>query len=704
MAGTLVSFEKKGDLAIVTLNNPPVNSLSFQMFSQIEEAMQELIADRSVRGIVLVGSGRNFSAGFDLSSVSKDVKPDFIAENMPKTHRMLDLMEDSPKPIVAAIAGNALGGGCEVALGCHYRVADKTATLGLPEVKVGLLPGAGGTQRLPRLIGLMDGLQVIGQGKMLGGAKALELGLVDQLVEPGQVLEAAMKLALEKSGSSTHPKAREKSDKLPPREMAEQMFAMARHMIDSAPVRFRAPARAVACIEAGVLEGYEAGIAAEQKLFVDCYFDEQAQGLIHFFFASRSTGKIKELEGVAPVPVARVGVIGGGTMGRDIAFVHLLAGYPTHLLEVDQGRLDAAVATIKGHFARRVEKKKLSPADAEKLFAQLTPTLDYASLAGVDLVIEAVFERMDIKKDVFTKLAAACKPGCILASNTSTLPIAELAEVTKDASKVIGLHFFSPARAMPLLEIIRFGSTSKETIQTCLQVAKKIGKTPVLVRDCYGFLTNRIAFAYGAEANALLEEGATIEAIDQATVAFGFPMGPFTMGDMAGNDIAYHAIPGMIQAYPNRARPVSPLVDMMFRAGRHGQKAGKGFYAYDENKKAKPDPEMAGMVDEVRRVRGVTPRTDISAEEITERIVYTWVNIAADCLEDGTALTPDDVDVATVMGFGFPAWKGGAMNYARQVGFGKIVNALDRYAAKYGKVYEPSAWLRRAAEGETSAT
>lgn len=698
MAGKLVSFEKKGDLAIVTLNNPPVNSLSFEMFSQIEETMQELIADRSVKGIVLVGAGKNFSAGFDLSSVSKDVKPEFIGDNMPKTHRMLDRMEDSPKPIVAAIAGNALGGGCEVALGCHYRVADKTATMGLPEVKVGLLPGAGGTQRLPRLIGLMDALQVIGQGKTLNATKAHELGLVDQLVEPGQALDAAMKLASEKSNQSSHPKAREKADKLPPREMSEQMFAMARHMIENAPVKFRAPGRAVSCIEAGVLNGYEAGIAAEQKLFVDCYFDEEAQGLIHFFFASRSTGKIKELEGVAPMKVAKVAVIGGGTMGRDIAFVHLLAGYPTHLLEVDQPRLDAAVATIKGHFDRRVEKNKLSRADADRLFGQLTPTLDYQSLADVDLVIEAVFERMDIKKDVFIKLAAACKPSCILASNTSTLPIGELASVTKDASKVIGLHFFSPARAMPLLEIIRFSSTSKETIQTCLEVSKRIKKTPVLVRDCYGFLTNRIAFAYGAEANALLEEGASIEAIDKATVAFGFPMGPFTMGDMAGNDIGYHAIPGMIKAYPARARKVSPLVEKMFQAGRHGQKVGKGFYAYDENKKAKPDAEVAAMVDDVRKELGIKPRTDITPEEITERIVYTWVNIAADCLGDGTALSPDDVDVATVMGFGFPAWKGGAMNYARHVGFGKIVAALDKYAAKYGKVYEPSPWLRRAAE------
>jgi 3-hydroxyacyl-CoA dehydrogenase len=700
MAGSLVSVEKKGDLAIVTLNNPPVNSLSFDMFSQIDQTMQHLIADESVRGIVLVGAGKNFSAGFDLSSVSKDVKPDFIAENMPKTHRMLDRMEDSPKPIVAAIAGNALGGGCELALGCHYRVADKTATLGLPEVKVGLLPGAGGTQRLPRLVGLMDGLQVIGQGKTLSGTKAFELGLVDQLVEPGQVLEAAIELARSKSTQTTHPKAREKQDKLPPREMSEQMFAMARQMIENAPVKFRAPGRAVRCIEAGVLDGYAAGIAAEQQLFVDCYFDEEAQGLIHFFFASRSTGKIKELEGVAPMKVARVAVIGGGTMGRDIAFVHLLAGYPTHLLEMDQPRLDAAVATIKGHFARRVEKKQLSAADAEKLFSQLTPTLDYASLSEVDLVIEAVFERMDIKKEVFKKLAAACKPSCILASNTSTLPIGELAAVTRDSSKVIGLHFFSPARAMPLLEIIRFDATSKETIQTCLEVAKRIKKTPVLVKDCYGFLTNRIAFAYGAEANALLEEGATIEAIDQATVAFGFPMGPFTMGDMAGNDIAYHAIPGMMKAYPDRARKVSPLVDKMFESGRHGQKAGKGFYAYDENKKAKTDPEMTAMVAEVRKQLGVAVRSDISAEEITERIVYTWINIAADCLEDGTALSPDDVDVATVMGFGFPAWKGGAMNYARHVGFGKIVKSLDQYAAKYGKVYEPSAWLRRAAQSE----
>lgn len=699
MSSSLVQVEKRGAIAVVTLNNPPVNSLSFPMFEQIDTTMRELIADSAVKGIVLVGQGKNFCAGFDLSSVSLDVKPEAIRENMPRTHTMLDMMEDSPKPIVAAIAGNALGGGCELAMGCHYRVAESTATLGLPEVQVGLLPGAGGTQRLPRLVGLLDGLQMIGQGKTIRAEKAAKLGLVDQLVEPGTALDHALALATEKASSTSHPKAREKADKIPPREMCEQMFTMARAMIDQAPVKFRAPVRAVKCIEEGALNGYAAGIKAEQDLFVECYFDDEAQGLIHFFFASRGTTKIPELKGVAPAKIGQVGVVGGGTMGRDIAFVHLLAGYPTTLLEVDQGRLDAAVATIKNHFARRVEKGKLTKEDAERLFGQLTPTLDYATFKDADLIIEAVFERMDIKKDVFTQLAAVVKPSCIVASNTSTLPIAELASVIKDPSKVIGLHFFSPARAMPLLEIIRFDGTSKETIQTCLEVAKKIKKTPVLVRDCYGFLTNRIAFAYGSEANALLEEGASLEQIDQAMVEFGFPMGPFTMGDMAGNDIAYHALPGMVKAYPERARKISPIVGRMFESGRHGQKVGKGFYAYDDQKNKQSDPEMAAMIDGIRKEVGAQIRTDISKEEIQERIALTWINIAADCLADGTALTPDDVDVATVMGFGFPPWRGGAMNYAKKLGYAKIVEKLEGYAAKYGKVYAPSSWLHKAAQG-----
>lgn len=694
----LLLVENRGGIAVVTLNNPPVNSLSFEMFQAIDQTIRDLVADTSVRGIVIIGKGKNFSAGFDLSSVSTEADPALIKSNMPKTHVMLDNMEDSPKPIVAAISGNALGGGCELAMGCQYRIADTTATMGLPEVKVGLLPGAGGTQRLPRLVGLVDGLQIIGQGKIIDAAKAEKLGLVDKLVQPDQLLDTAIALAEEKSKQTSHPKAREKSDKIPPTEMIEQIFTMARQMLEQSPFKMRAPGRAIKCIEEGVTKGYAAGIKAEQDLFVECYFDEESQGLIHFFFASRSTTKIPELEGVAPLKLEKIGVVGGGTMGRDIAFVHLLAGYPVTLLEADEGRLQAAVDVIKGHFARRVEQKKLKPEDAQKGIDRLTPTLDYSSFKDADLIIEAVFERMDVKKEVFKKLVAVVKPSCILASNTSTLPIAELATVTNDPTKVIGLHFFSPARAMPLLEIIRFDKTSKETIQTCLDLAKKIKKTPVLVRDCYGFLTNRIAFAYGAEANAILEEGATVQQIDDALVEFGFPMGPFTMGDMAGNDIGYHATPGMMKAYPARARTISPLLDMMFKDGRHGQKAGKGFYAYDESKKKSPDPGFEAMVVETRKQLGITPRTDISKEEITERIVYTWVNIAADCLHDQTTLTPGDADVATVMGFGFPAYRGGVMNYAKKVGFDKIVAALDKYAAKYGKVYEPSPWLRNAAK------
>ena len=697
-SSSLVLVENRGGIAVVTLNNPPVNSLSFEMFQAIDQTIRDLVADSAVKGIVIIGKGKNFSAGFDLSSVDTKADPNLIKNNMPKTHVMLDNMEDSPKPIVAAISGNALGGGCELSLGCHYRVADTTATMGLPEVKVGLLPGAGGTQRLPRLVGLLDGLQIIGQAKMIDAAKAAKLGLVDQLVEPNELLDAAIKLATEKSGETSHPKAREKSDKIPPAEMIEQIFGMARQMLEQSPIKMRAPGRAIKCIEEGVTKGYAAGIKAEQDLFVDCYFDEESQGLIHFFFASRSTTKIPELEGVTPLKIEKVGVVGGGTMGRDIAFVHLLAGYPVTLLEADEARLKAAVDVIKGHFARRVEQKKLKPEDAEKGVARLTPTLDYAAYKDADLIIEAVFERMDVKKEVFTKLAAVVKPSCILASNTSTLPIAELSTVTKDPTKVIGLHFFSPARAMPLLEIIRFDKTSKETIQTCLDVAKRIKKTPILVRDCYGFLTNRIAFAYGAEANAILEEGASVQQIDDALVEFGFPMGPFTMGDMAGNDIGYHATPGMMKAYPARARTISPLIEMMFKDGRHGQKAGKGFYAYDESKKKHADPGFEAMVVETRKQLGIKPRTDISKEEITERIVYTWVNIAADCLHDGTTLTTGDVDVATVMGFGFPPQRGGLMNYAERIGYAKIVEALDRYTAKYGKVYEPSAWLRKAAQ------
>lgn len=698
-AEQVIDLSTQGDVAIVTINHPPVNSLSSDAFRQLGEQFQKAIKDPKINAIVLVGAGDTFSAGFDLSSVDKLPGPDTLRQENPRVYKMLDAVEDSPKPVVAAIKGVALGGGLEVALGCHYRVAGQSSSLGLPEVQVGLLPGGGGTQRLPRLVGLQDGLLMICQGQQIKAPKALEIGLVDQLAPDADVLNHAIAFARSKVGETSHPKARTKTDKLPPKEMAEPIFQFAASEVAKKAGQMIAPGKALECIKVGVLEGYEKGLNKELENFIHLAFSDQAEGLIHFFFASRATTRIPELKGVDPGPsLKKIGVVGGGTMGRDITFVHLISGKEVVLLEADQTRLDAAVDVIKGHFQRRVDQGRMTSEKMAAAVGRLKPTLDYADFAGAQLVIEAVFEKMDVKREVFVKLNKVVSASAILASNTSTLPISELSSVIDRPERMIGLHFFSPARVMPLLEIIRTKKTSPQTIAACLQLSKEIKKTPVLVGDCYGFLTNRIAMAYGAESNAILDEGASVEQIDKALVRFGLPMGPFTMGDMAGNDIGYHAAPGMIAAYPKRSRSMSPVAKLMFEAGRHGQKTGKGFYRYPEGQsKGEHDPEFDALLAQARTTLGKPPRTDISDREIVERIMFTWVNAAADCLHEGIALKPGDVDVATVMGFGFPPWRGGLMHYAQREGFSRIVDALDGYAKKFGPVYEPSPWLRERA-------
>lgn len=704
MSGRQVIHRQTRDgVAVVTIDNPPVNSLIPEAFGQIGEAVAAAAKDASVSAIVLVGAGDNFSAGFDLSSVEKLPGPTEIKEANTKVYRMLDAIEDVGKPVVAAIRGVALGGGLEVAMACHYRVAADSATLGLPEVQVGLLPGAAGTQRLPRLVGLQEGLQIICQGQQIKAAKAAEIGLVDRLAPADKVLEEAIAFAKTKAKEpAPYRKARELFDKLPDAETAAMIFQFAKGEVAKKAGKMIAPGKALECIETGVLEGYAKGLEKEVENFIACATSEQAEGLVHFFFAQRATTRIPELKETKPgAPLQKVGVVGGGTMGRDIAFVHLISGKEVTLLEANNDRLEAAVDVIRGHFQRRVDQGRMSPEKMKAAMDRLHPTLDYADFKNLDLVIEAVFEKMEVKKDVFEKLAKVVSPTTILASNTSTLPITELATVVKDPTRMIGLHFFSPARVMPLLEVIRAKETSWETIAACMALAKEIKKTPVLVGDCYGFLTNRIAMAYGAEAAFLLDEGADVEEIDRAIVDVGMPMGPFTMGDMAGNDIGYHAMPGMMKAYPKRTRKPSLIAHKMYEAGRHGQKAGRGFYLYEAGStQGKPDPELKTLIDEARKEMGITPRRDISQQEITERIMYTIVNAAAECLEEKIALKESDVDVATVMGFGFPPWRGGLMHYAQKEGFKKIVAALDGYAKKYGSFYEPCQWLRDKAAAE----
>jgi len=692
-----VTLDRKGSVAVITIDHPPVNALSQRVFKQLGERFMEARDDDSVEAIVLTGAGKNFSAGMDLSGVEHVPGPDEIRASNPALYRLAEAMEDCPKPVVAAVKGATLGGGLEFAMPCHYRVADETASLGQPEVNVGLIPGMAGTQRLPRIVGLADGLKMVCGGRPIKAQRALELGLVDKITAPDTLLDDAIAFALERAKSGgPYPKARERTDKLPDAGMLDQIFEMARAQVAKEAGKMVAPMKALEAIEVGVKEGYEKGIEAELEKFIECMFGDQAQAMIHFFFATRATTHVPEFKDLKSKarPVKSVAVIGGGLMGRDIAFVNLMGGKKVALIEADQKRLDAAVEVIRGHFQRRVDRGRLSKERMEEALSRLNPTLDYKDIADVDLVIEAVFENMDLKKEILSKANGTVSRDAVIGSNTSTLPIAELAGAVDEPGRVIGLHFFSPARAMPLLEIVRTQHTSEETIATSFGLAKDIRKTPILVRDCYGFLTNRIIFPYSQEASALVDEGATIEQVDQALVEFVMAMGPFAMADMAGIDIGVHTAPGMMKAYPEKYR-ASYVAQKLYELGRYGQKTGKGYYKYEEGKRQGiHDPEVDTIIEEARKQKGITPR-QISKEEILERTLYMWINECAYCLEEGVTLKPGDVDVATVMGFGFPAWRGGLMFYAQRIGYQKIYDTLAAYAEKYGDgSYKPSEWLR----------
>jgi 3-hydroxyacyl-CoA dehydrogenase len=690
-----VTLERRGSVAVLTIDHPPVNALSPTVFRQLGERIQEVVNDDEVEVVVLTGAGKNFSAGMDLTSVEDIPGPDEIRKSNPLIYSMMEMMEDSPKPVVAALKGNVLGGGLEFAMPCHYRIADETVSLGQPEVNVGLIPGAGGTQRLPRLIGLPDGIQMVCGGRPIKAQRALELGLVDKLTSSDRLLDDAIDFALERAkAGGPHPKTRERADKVPPAEMLDQIFQMAQLQVKERAGHFIAPLKALEAVEASIKGGYEKGIEVELEKFIECMFGEQAQAMIHLFFAQRATTRVPEFGDLKSKarPVKCVAVIGGGLMGRDIAFVHLQAGKDVLLVDVGQEQLDAAVEVIQGHFQRRVNRGRLTKEEMDECLARLRPTIDYADIADVDVVIEAVFEKMDLKKQILSKLNETVSREAVIASNTSTLPISELARAVDGQERVIGLHFFSPARVMPLLEMVRTDQTSEETIATSFALAKEIRKTPVLVKDCYGFLANRTIWPYSQEATRLVEEGASVQQVDEALVEFGMRMGPFTMADMAGLDIGAHAAPGMMKAYPEKFH-VSPIGKKLYEMGRYGQKVGKGYYKYEEGKReGVPDPDVDKIIEGVRKEMGIEPR-EISTEEILERTLYAWVNECAYCLEEGVALKPSDVDIATVMGFGFPPWRGGLMLWAKAVGYKKISDALAKYAEKYDGVYKPSPWL-----------
>ena len=680
-----VTLARQGEIAIATLDNPPVNALSAALRADLAAALAQAMADSAVTALVIAAKGRAFIAGADISEFGKPPAPPILPD-------LLAAIEDAPKPVVAAIEGVALGGGLEVALACHGRVASPAAKLGLPEIKLGLIPGAGGTQRLPRLIGAAAAFPMMLSGEPIPAQKALALGLLDKLVESDAV-GAAVALARELAGKGAPVKTSARTDKLTAAErdafeaLAKDALAKSGEMPNVAAL--------VEAVRAALTLPLADGFATERALFVKLLGDERSKALRYVFFAEREAAKVPGIdESVKPRPIARAAVIGAGTMGGGIAMCFANAGIPVTLIETTQEQIDKGHARVRDTYGFSVKRGSMTEAVREERMALITPAVGLAAAAEADIVIEAAFEEMGVKREIFGALDGIAKPGAILASNTSYLDLAVIAAVTSRPADVLGLHFFSPANVMKLLEIVRPASVADDVVATAIALGRKLGKVPVVVGNCFGFVGNRILEARTRAAERLLVAGALPHEVDAALTGFGFKMGPFAMSDLAGNDISWRS---------RKARGKSAAVaDAICERGWFGQKTGRGYYRYPEGARAgERDPEVEALIAEVSASKGVTRRS-FTAEEILARLLDPMVNEGARILDEGIATRAGDIDTVWLNGYNWPAWRGGPMRWAESVGLGTIVKRLEQQAVESGDAsLEPAPLLRKlAAEGK----
>jgi 3-hydroxyacyl-CoA dehydrogenase len=696
MTNSVVEVSRDGDVAVIIINNPPVNALSSGVRQAIGEAIDSIATDNQVRAAVLIGAGKTFVAGADIKEFGK-----FTSGGQPGAGllRLLLKMEDCSKPIVAAIHGTALGGGLEMAMAAHYRVADRAAQLGQPEVNLGIIPGAGGTQRLPRLVGVAKAVEMCAQGSPVKAEEAWRCGILDQLID-GELPAGAVAFARQIAEKSAR-KTRERNEKLGTPEQNASIFSAARETARNKQRGMIAPLAAIDAVEAATTMPFEEGCEFEQKRFLECLFSEQSKTLIHVFFGEREVAKIPDVpKDTSSLPIRTAAVVGAGTMGGGIAMVFANAGIPVLLKEVDRAALDRGLATIRKNYASSVSKGRLTQQFVDERLKLIQPTLSFEGFAAVDMVIEAVFEGMELKKQVFAELDRVCKPGSVLATNTSTLNIDEIASSTSRPEFVIGTHFFSPANVMRLLEIVRGRATSKEVIATCMQLSKRLGKIGVLVGNCMGFVGNRMFGPYRREAQFLVEEGAEVEAVDKALFDFGMAMGPLATGDLAGLDVGWRIRKEYRQLQnPNVRQPF--VEDKLCELGRFGQKTGAGWYKYDEQRRSDLDPAIPVLLREWTAEGGIPQRT-ISADEIVDRCIYALVNEGARILEQGYALRATDIDIIFLYGYGFPSYRGGPMWYADRQGLDKVYDRVCEFHRQFGALWEPAPLLKElAAEAKT---
>jgi 3-hydroxyacyl-CoA dehydrogenase len=698
----LVTLAKDDNIGIITINNPPVNALSPGVPEGILACLKSLQADDSIQGIVLIGGGRTFIAGADIKEFGKMTSGQKSRDV--GLHPFLNAIEDCPKPVVCAIHGTAFGGGLETAMACHYRVGVASAQVGQPEVKLGLIPGAGGTQRLPRLAGVAKAAEMCASGEPIRAPEALQVGIVDKIIDR-DLLQGAVAFVRELAAKGRPPrKTRDRADKLGDPQTNTAALAKVREAVQKKARGLMAPFKAIDAVEAAAKLPFAEGCKREGELFTECLFSDQSKALIHVFFGERAVSKIPGVAKDTPmIPIKQAAVVGAGTMGRGITMAYLNAGIPVILKEVDQPALDRGLDNIKQTYAQAVARGRMTPAQVDQVMNRLRPTLAYDTFKEADIVVEAVFEEMALKKKTFAELDGVTRPDAILASNTSTLDIDQIASMTSRPHRVIGHHFFSPANIMRLLEIVRGKETAKEVIGTSLNLAKTLGKIGVVVGNCRGFVGNRMYHPYQREAQFVLEEGSKVEEVDRALTDFGMAMGPLAVADLAGLDVGWRIRTEYRHLVPKGQRDLL-VADRLCEMGRYGQKTGAGWYCYEPGSRTPiPDPEVEKLIEDAARQAGIS-RRKISPQEIVERTVYALINEGALILEEGIALRAVDIDIIYINGYGFPAYRGGPMWYADTVGLKKVYERIAAFEKQHGDLWRPAPLLKRLAEtGKTFA-
>ncbi|MCP4750360.1 MAG: 3-hydroxyacyl-CoA dehydrogenase [Proteobacteria bacterium] len=675
----VVSLEKQEEIAILAVDNPPVNALSYDVRMGLAKGIMAASEDDAVKAVVIICRGRTFIAGADIREFGQPARK-------PAPPNMFEVTDACHKPLIAAIHGTAFGGGLELAMGCHFRVAIPSAKFGLPEVKIGLLPGAGGTQRLPRIVGPEKALQMITSGNPIGSKEALVDGLIAEIVE-GDLESDAIAFA-KKVLAENRPlvKVGDMSEKIDAARSQPDLFANFRKANARKFRGFDAPEACIQAVEASVNKPFEEGMLFERELFAKLVSGAQSAAQRYYFFAERQARKLPDIPKETPlIDVQTVAVLGAGTMGGGIAMNFVNIGLPVTLIETTAELLERGLGVIRRNYGVTVSKGKLTTEEVEKRMALITGSTDLEEVAEVDLVVEAVYENMDLKKEIFAKLDKICKNGAILATNSSALNIDEIASVTKRPESVVGLHFFSPANVMKLLEIVRADHTSKSVLATSMDLAKKIGKVAAVVGVCPGFAGNRMFAQRGREVQNILLEGATIAQLDKALFDFGFPMGPFVLSDLIGLDVGWN----------KETSTSSTIREILCEQGRLGQKSGAGYYKYEQNSRVPiPDPDVDGMIEGFAKGKGYTKR-EVSDEEIIQRCIYPVINEGAKILEEGIAVRPSDLDVIWVNGYGWPMYLGGPMFYGDQVGLDKVLETMKKFQKEYGDIWKPAPLLEK---------